>query len=212
MAASTTFEFSSPVWQDRLRWQALTEQFDYQVQNLFHWLKNLWPDRQPTDSSTDSGPWNWDLLHLWGYGLSVLVLGGLIGLILLYVVRLVRQTWRVRSLVQRRSSQVPPASAKSLADWLADARLAQQQGQYRLACQALYQAMLQRLDRQDNILFKSSRTDGEYLAILQQQPKADSYAVLIQTHEQLEFGQAPASEVDWTRCQQAYQTLDDLET
>jgi hypothetical protein len=96
----------------------------------------------------------------------------------------------------------------SVAHWLQKARDLQQQGNYRAASRALYMAMLQRLHDTKLILNHPSRSDGEYLGLTQQLPQPESYQTLIQTHEQVCFGNIEITEDAYLQCQQAYQEIE----
>jgi hypothetical protein len=97
-------------------------------------------------------------------------------------------------------------------DWLKQAQTARSQGDYQLACRALYLAALQRLNERGLIPQALSRTDGEYLALLHQLnlPLADQqpYQLLIGTHERLAFDRFVASADLYDRCWQAYRQLE----
>ncbi|GAB4365629.1 MAG: DUF4129 domain-containing protein [Elainellaceae cyanobacterium] len=114
--------------------------------------------------------------------------------------------WQARG-DRTRFSSLPVASEKPAAEWLKQMRLAQRQGNYREACRALYMAALHHLSETNLIRQELSRTDGEYLHLLQNQPLARPYQVLIQTHEQLCFSRAPISADRFDRCWQAYQAI-----
>jgi hypothetical protein len=115
--------------------------------------------------------------------------------------------WRSRPIaippVDAAAARVQPVSA-----WLRQAQDWQQQGNYAEACRSLYFAMLQRLHERQAIPHQSSRTDGEYLQLVDHLPRAQAYRVLIQTHEQVCFGDQPIAGRDYQRCQRAYQELD----
>jgi Domain of unknown function (DUF4129) len=96
----------------------------------------------------------------------------------------------------------------SVVQWLQQARDLQQQGNYGAASRALYMAMLQRLHDAKLILHHPSRSDGEYLGLTQQLPRSESYQTLIQTHEQVCFGNAAMTEDAYLQCQQAYQEIE----
>lgn len=132
----------------------------------------------------------WQLWQAWGYSLS---------------------SFRLR---QRNSASKPRQEAaieRSLSDWLRLAQDFYRQGNYREACRAIYMAMLQRLNDTGIAPHEPSRTDGEYLQITQQFPPEISYQTLLTVHEQLCFGNAEISSVDFDRCQQAYNEIDSNE-
>lgn len=100
------------------------------------------------------------------------------------------------------------AATPTAADWLRRAREQQLQGNYREACRAIYLAMLQQLNDNQQIPHQTSRTDGEYLRLVQQLPHAEPYQVLFRIHERLCFGDdASISATTVERCQRAYQEI-----
>lgn len=101
-----------------------------------------------------------------------------------------------------------PTAAPSLAEWLRQAHVTQQQGDYRTACRALYMATLQQLSERGLISQALSRTDGEYLHLVQTQNLPQPYQILIRTHERLCFDQVAASPEIYDRCWQAYQEIE----
>ncbi|HSF76258.1 MAG TPA: DUF4129 domain-containing protein [Microcoleus sp.] len=97
----------------------------------------------------------------------------------------------------------------SLAEWLLRAQKLQQQGKYRQACRCLYMTVLQRLNDAGTVVDQPSRTDGEYLELIQQLPQPVPYETVIRIHEQLYFGNAEADALTFEQCQQAYQQIKD---
>jgi len=93
-------------------------------------------------------------------------------------------------------------------DWLQQAKLAQAEADYGSACRALYMAALQRLSEQSLINQQLSRTDGEYLNLLQNLLLPQPYQVLIQTHERLQFDRFSASAELYAECWRAYQMIE----
>lgn len=93
------------------------------------------------------------------------------------------------------------------AEWLERSRTAQQQGDYREACRCLYLAVLQQLNDKDLIPQEASRTDGEYLRLVQTLDNSQPYQTLIRTHEQLCFSDAAISPETFERCWRAYQEM-----
>lgn len=102
-----------------------------------------------------------------------------------------------------------PAQSLSVAGWLQRSQKFQQQGNYREACRCLYMAMLQRLSDNGIAPHESSRTDGEYLKLVQQLPQPKPYRTLLMTHQQLCFSNTETSSSDFEQCQQAYQEIKD---
>jgi hypothetical protein len=91
--------------------------------------------------------------------------------------------------------------------WLQRSQACSKQGNYREACRCLYLAMLQHLNDVGIALHSSSRTDGEYLQLVQQLPQLQPYQTLITTHEQLCFGNAEILPETFDQCRQAYQEI-----
>ncbi|MEG4036609.1 DUF4129 domain-containing protein [Microcoleus sp. w1-18aA5] len=85
----------------------------------------------------------------------------------------------------------------------------QQQGKYRQACHCLYMALLQRLNDAGTVVYQPSRTDGEYLQLIQQLPQPVPYETLIRIHQQLYFRNRRADPSTFEQCQQAYQQIND---
>lgn len=106
-----------------------------------------------------------------------------------------------------RVGQVEDEPQASVEEWVARSRRAQQAGDYREACRALYMAALQRLNDANLILQQGSRTDGEYLSLVQRLPRSRAYTLLVQTHEQLCFGDRPVTAERYQQCQQAFQEI-----
>lgn len=92
--------------------------------------------------------------------------------------------------------------------WFARSQTYFRAGNYRLACRCLYMAMLQRLHDSAIAPHQSSRTDGEYLQLVNSLPQSQSYQTLIATHEQLCFGNAQILPETYDACQQAYREID----
>jgi Domain of unknown function (DUF4129) len=97
----------------------------------------------------------------------------------------------------------------SVAEWLLRSQKLQQSGKYRQACRCLYMAVLQRLNDAGIAVHQPSRTDGEYLQLIQQLPQSEPYETLITIHQQLYFGNTEASASTFEQCQQAYQKIKD---
>jgi hypothetical protein len=96
----------------------------------------------------------------------------------------------------------------SVTQWLQRSQKFQQQGNYREACLCLYRAMLQRLNDTGIAKAQPSRTDGEYLQLVQQLPQPTPYQTLLMTHQQLCFSKTEASRSDFEQCLQAYQEIE----
>ncbi len=99
------------------------------------------------------------------------------------------------------------ASELSVAAWLKRSQTYFSQGNHRKACRCLYMATLQRLHESAIAPHQPSRTDGEYLQLVQQLPQFQSYQTLIATHEQLCFGDVEILPETYNSCQQAYREI-----
>ncbi|NEQ87385.1 MAG: DUF4129 domain-containing protein [Moorea sp. SIO2I5] len=101
----------------------------------------------------------------------------------------------------------PPVPELSVVNWWERSQNYQQQGNYREACRCLYMGMLQQLHDTGIAPRHPSRTDGEYLQLIQQLPQPKPYQILLITHQQLCFSNAEVSSQVFERCQQAYQQI-----
>lgn len=108
--------------------------------------------------------------------------------------------------LDRRSTQ--PEKERSIAAWVRSAQEFQQQGNYREASRALYMAMLQRLSETKLIPTDQSRTDREYLRLVQLLPDSEAYQMVLETHELLCFSNAPISAEMFERVQRAYGNIE----
>lgn len=135
--------------------------------------------------------------------------------VLLWSRQAIRQWLRRR----RRRSVAPTevAIAQDLAqqDWLDEAQVAQAQGNYTMACRALYMAFLLRLEETDWLPQDPALTNQEYLqrldalAVLYAKTTElpTAWGQLFQTHERIYYGAQTASAETFQRCQAAYQQL-----
>lgn len=195
-AATGTFEKTSFDWQ----LHQLQRQFGEWVQRLLSNNSNA-PDE------------NWQLPEWLLNSLFWLIVIGLAGFLGWQLYRLLSPylaaSWRSRQNLY--SVAASPTETLPVAEWLQRSRQAQQQGNYREACRALYMAMLQRLNDQNLIAQQPSLTDGEYAALLHTLSTLDRpqpYHLLLRTHESLHFSQAAISAETCDRCWQAYREID----
>jgi hypothetical protein len=91
--------------------------------------------------------------------------------------------------------------------WLKRSQTYFSQGNYREACRCLYMATLQLLHERAIARHQLSRTDREYLQLVQQLPQSQSYRTLITTHEQLCFSNGEILPETFEQCQQAYRDI-----
>lgn len=106
------------------------------------------------------------------------------------------------------SATTAPVRELSVTDWWQRSQTFQQQGNYREACICLYRAMLQQLNDTGIAKHQASRTDGEYLKVVQQLPQPNPYQTLLTIHQQLCFSKTEASPRMFEQCQQAYRDIE----
>lgn len=194
--AAGTFATTSLGWQ----WQQFR-------QWVGEWIELQWA---PLQANPVELP-NW-IPPLWAQqAILGFVLGALLGWLVLLSGQVARRYYRQW---QRRSASAPlPADSLeameilSVPAWLMRSRQYQQQGRYREACDALYRALLQHLADTQIAPPLASRTDREYLQLLQAHPQLANYQIVIVTHEQAHFGGLAVSDETWQRCQPVYRAL-----
>ncbi len=157
--------------------------------------------------------WDWPILQF----IAKVVAFSTIALLLTWIIWQLWQLLRPYLYSLRKQLRQPAdrvttteSSELSVAVWLQRSSKFQQQGNYREACRCLYMAMLQRLNDSGIAPHQSSRTDGEYLQLIQQLPQPTPYQTLLVTHQQLCFSQAEASRSVFDQCQQAYRDIEAL--
>lgn len=193
--ASGTYEKTSLDWQLQLWWQQFRE-----------WLDRLL-NQTPVNRLPQTG---WQIPDVVQKVLFWVMVVAVISWASWQLYRVLQPYWvfwwnQRQPLVYAAAADQTPTL--SIADWLNRSRQAQQQGNYREACRALYMATLQHLSDRNLIPPEPSRTDGEYLQLLHAIPPAHPYQILIQTHEQVCFSDAPVSQGMFDRCWQAYQQV-----
>lgn len=99
-------------------------------------------------------------------------------------------------------------SELTVVDWWRRSQKFYHQGNYAGAARCLYMAMLQKLHDTHLIPHQSSRTDGEYRQLTESLPQHSAYRVLLNTHENLCFGNADISLETFEDCQQAYREIE----
>lgn len=197
--SANSFEKTSWGWQIYQFQQQVGEWVEYQF-SRFDWSPQL-----PPGWKIDS--WLFNLLNL--------VFWILLSLFLAWVVwRLWREvrpyfySWLARSNSSTGSNGKSKETELAVAEWFQRSQEFYRQGNYREACRCLYFAMLQQLHDKGILPQKPSRTDGEYLQLLQMSvTPLQPYETLITTHEQLCFNNTEVSSENYENCQQAYQDL-----
>ena len=196
-----TFEKNSLGWQLRQLQQQIGEWWEFQTSKI-----NL----NPPDDSFLSGldfELIWNVLKIFAWLLLAIIfcfLGvQLVRLLTPYV-------YYLNNLGESAATQLTnkPVKNFSVSQWLEKAKKSQKQGNYREACRCLYMAALQGLNDKGIIPHQQSRTDGEYLELIRDLSLAKPYQKILQTHEQLLFGNLDVSQSTFEECQQAYQQID----
>lgn len=153
-----------------------------------------------------------DLFPEWLGGLLVritwLILGGLV---IWFGYRIIYPAWKQwfnRSSKIQSQLDPNPVKVYTISELLAKSQQFQIDRDYTQASRWLYLAMLQRLNDAKLIPHQFSRTDREYLQLLQTVPIINVGEILVSIHEQLHFGDRQIAIEDFDRCQQAYQQID----
>ena len=165
------------------------------------------------------GNWNPDIPNVPDWSFPFLLLQILFWVVVVVLVgwcswllyQLLMRYWPAQfdpNLMGRSQAAPSPRAPRSIADWLKIAQSCQQQGNYPEACRALYMAMIARLHDTQLIPEDRSRTDGEYHQLVAQLPQSEHYQTLLQTHEELQFGNMTLSGEHCQRCQRAYAAIE----
>ncbi|HEY9691551.1 MAG TPA: DUF4129 domain-containing protein [Oculatellaceae cyanobacterium] len=180
-------------------------------QQLGEWIELQFTKRNIPDWSIPE--WLKNLLfHSW---LSKAVFWGIVAFLVTWIGWQLWRVWgsslsalpgKLRNLDQQSTNKVRELT---VSDWLKRSQTFQRQGNYSEACRCLYMAMLQQLNDTGIVPHQPSRTDGEYLQLIQDLPEYGSYETLLTTHQQLCFGNAEISTAEFEQCQQAYRAISD---
>ncbi|MDF5731843.1 MAG: DUF4129 domain-containing protein [Rhizonema sp. PD38] len=139
----------------------------------------------------------------------------ILGLFLAWVVWLLWRKFSPYLNLMLRNRRATPSvkiaeSELSVGHWIARSQEFSRQGNYRDACRCLYLAMLQYLHEKSLLPHKLSRTDREYLQLLQLSVTSmQPYETLISTHEQICFTDTEVNRENYEQCQQAYREIAD---
>jgi Domain of unknown function (DUF4129) len=153
-----------------------------------------------------------DLFPPWLGGLLVRMTWVILaGLVIWFGYRIIYPAWQQwfnRSSKSQSQLDLEPVQVYTVSELLARSHQFQLDGDYTQASRWLYLAMLQRLNDAKLIPHQFSRTDREYLQLLQTVPIVNVGAILVSIHEQLHFGNRQIDVEDFDRCQQAYRQID----
>ena len=153
---------------------------------------------------------NWALPSWWTEVLFWCIVAILVSVCVGLIFRFLMAYWPTLNGANMISANRPISVAEhhSVSEWLKIAQEFQQQRNYGEASRALYMAMIERLQETQLVPNDESLTDGDYARKVDQFPQADSYKMLLYTHEYLKFGNAIISSEQFQACQQAYQTIE----
>jgi len=185
-------------------------QIQQQIQRFGEWVELI---TRGNDNRMPKVSWEpWFLDFLW------LVVQGLFWVILtVLLIWLGWQLWRMWGhylysfpslLNSPGENKVTEVNKLTVSAWLGRSREFYRQGNYTEAVRCLYLAMLQKLNDSGIILDEASRTDGEYRKLIQNLPQQEAYQLLLNTHENLCFGNSAISPEIFDRCQQAFQEIE----
>ncbi|MGB3308633.1 MAG: DUF4129 domain-containing protein [Nodosilinea sp.] len=185
---------NSLAWQFRQGWQNLGEWFEYQFSRVDVDTPELprWPWLEPL------------VRGLFWFTIASLALW--VGWLVYQGITAYLNQRQLRETGVRQKTAPSEAALKQAAFWWREAQRLAQQGDYTAACKALYMAGLARLNDTETVLYRPSRTDGEYLDCMATHPSRP-YELLIRTHERITFGEALATEETYQRCRRAYQEI-----
>jgi hypothetical protein len=197
LMSTESFEKTSWSWQLSMLRQQVGEWVEYQLSRLKLNLPQL--------------PNGWSIDNSWLGKLLNFVFWLLLALFLIW---LGWRLWRVFSpylYARLRAGNIANSirdSDLSVSGWLARSQELYHQNNYREACRCLYLAMLQHLHDTTIVPHKFSRTDGEYLQLLQYKvTPMHPYETLITTHQQLCFGNTEISSENYQQCREAYREI-----
>lgn len=195
-----SFEKTNFGWQLGQRLQQMGEWWELQISRFQPTLPNA------SLPSWLSSPTLWKVVNV----IFWIMLALLLSWIALQVMRRLSPYFYSFTNQLKDSTNQTKTSEQSLSidRWLQQAQKFKQKGNYREACLCLYKAMLQRLNDSGIAPHQPSRTDGEYLQLVQQLPQAQPYQTLLITHQQLCFSNTEASSAMFEQCQQAYQEIE----
>lgn len=195
-----SFEHSSWSWQFSQLQQQVGEWLEYQSYRL----EKVFPDLPPLGKIS---PWLANVLHLLAW-----VLLGLFVAIVIWRLWVVFSPYIYSWLAGNGNSLSYRTKTSdqdlTLTRWLERSQELYRQGNYREACRCLYLAILQHLHDTKTILHKPSRTDAEYLQLLQSSTTPiQPYETVITTHEQLCFSDGEILPENYQQCRQAYEEI-----
>lgn len=196
-----SFQKNSPGWQIELRTQRLQEWWELTTSQI----KIDSPNLSILDSSLVKL-----LIKFILWSLIAIILVWLVWQIWLLLHPIIRNWQRQQQRLNRsRFLKNPKETELSPEAWLTKAQQYYQEQNYRQGIFCLYQGILQYLSDRKVINSLSSRTDEEYLTLIQQLKLNQflSYKLLFSTHEKLCFSDLFPSAAMFDKCRQAYHAI-----
>jgi hypothetical protein len=192
---------TSSIQQNSLPWQLRQA-----GKNLSEWIQLRLSGWEPP--SSDSTP-TFTFPAWLGQFLFWLLVIGVVGWLAWLIVQLLDNYLgqRPKRRAQPRVDFIAPPEQHTVAAWLRRAQQFEREGNWREACRALYMAALQLLHDREWIPHQPSRTDGEYLQVIQTLPQPRPLQMLIRTHERSLFGGESLASDNVQRCRQAYEEI-----
>lgn len=190
------------------------ENIGWQIQQYMRNSQEWWELQQNKVSKNTNLPtpsFDWiDFTLLWEVIKVVLIL-----LVIVLLIWAAWQLWQLLSpsLYRWKESSFGDRQNKlekvaSTSDWLERSQQFQLQGDYNNAVRCLYMATLQKLSDRGIISQQASRTDGEYLQLIQPLSHPQPYRFLLTVHQRLCFRNERASSDLLEECRQAYRDLE----
>ncbi|MDF5724834.1 MAG: DUF4129 domain-containing protein [Rhizonema sp. PD37] len=192
---------------EKTNWGWQFSQFQQQVGEWLEYQFSRFNSNLPSLPKWSINPWVEKSLKL--------LFWVLLGLFLAWVVWLLWRKFSPYLNLMLRNRRATPSvkiaeSELSIGLWIARSQELYRQGNYRDACRCLYLAMLQYLHEKSILSHKLSRTDREYLQLLQLSVTSmQPYETLISTHEQICFTDTEIKRENYEQCQQAYREIAD---
>jgi hypothetical protein len=180
------------------------------MRNFEEW-RELQTNKFSNDNKLPTPSFDWvNFTLLWKITQAILLI-----LIIILLVWSAWQLWQLLSPSLYRWKEQPfgnkqnqPEKALSALDWVGRSQQFQQQGDYNNAVRCLYMATLQKLSDRGIIPQQASRTDGEYLQLIQPLSHPQPYRFLLMAHQRLCFRNESASSNLLEECKQAYRDLE----
>ncbi|MEB3340403.1 DUF4129 domain-containing protein [Okeania sp.] len=201
--SENSFQKDSLGWQIQQIQQQISEWWELQIAKV-----------DPDLPEIDLPSW-WDIFTILMIAKIVawLIFAGLLSWLAIKIIRIINPYfYHIRNSINLTTKTRENLETDlSITGWLNQSQKFQKLGNYGEAFRCLYMAMLQGLNDREIILHQSSRTDGEYLKLIQNLSQSQPYQKLFIIHQQLLFADLEISASMFQECQQAYQQIKDEE-